>query len=117
MDWINLIAALLSIGIGAISWLSPRYTASALDLATTDGSTMGLSELRASAGALFVGMGAGALLIGTPTAYLMLGACWLGAAAGRLTSLILDGKSQKKWTFFGVEAAVGAAAILANLGA
>lgn len=115
MDWINIIAALLSIAIGAISWLAPRYSADALDLTPRDGSTMGLSELRASAGALFVGMGVGALLIGTPTAYIMLAACWLGAAVGRLTSLALDGQSQKKWVFFAVEASVGLLVLLANV--
>ena len=48
----------------------------------------------------FVGMGLGAFLIGTPTAYLMLGACWVGAATGRLTSIAVDGTSTKKSTFF-----------------
>lgn len=114
MDILNIIFALLSIGIGAISWLAPRYTLGALDLRLGE-TTMGLSELRASAGALFVGMGIGALILGTPAAYVMLGFCWTGAAVGRLTSLIADGASRKKWMFFIVEAAVGVPAILLNL--
>jgi hypothetical protein len=45
----------------------------------------------------------------------MIGFCWLGAALGRLTSLIRDGQTRKKWGFFVVEAAVGIPAIIYNL--
>jgi len=114
MDIINIIFAALSIGLGCFGWLAPRYTLGALDLKMGE-TTMGASEIRASAGALFVGMGIGALLLGTPEAYVMLGFCWCGAAMGRLTSLILDGTSQKKWVYFIVEAGVGIPAILLNL--
>ena len=114
MDNINIIFAALSIGLGCFGWLAPRYTLGALDLKMGE-TTMGASEIRASAGALFVGMGIGALLLGTPEAYVMLGFCWCGAAMGRLTSLILDGTSQKKWVYFIVEAGVGIPAILLNL--
>jgi len=114
MDIMNIIFAALSIGLGCFGWLAPRYTLGALDLRMGE-TTMGASEIRASAGALFVGMGIGALLLGTPEAYVMLGFCWCGAAMGRLTSLILDGTSQKKWVYFIVEAGVGIPAILLNL--
>ena len=114
MDIMNIIFAALSIGLGCFGWLAPRYTLGALDLKMGE-TTMGASEIRASAGALFVGMGIGALLLGTPEAYVMLGFCWCGAAMGRLTSLILDGTSQKKWVYFVVEAGVGIPAILLNL--
>ena len=114
MDILNIIFALLSIGLGCFGWLAPKYTMGALNLdGHTD--TMGMSEMRASVGCLFVGMGIGALLIGTPTAYLMLGCCWTGAAAGRLTSCVMDGASRKKWVYFWVEAAVGVPAIIINL--
>ena len=116
MDIVNIIFALLSIGLGLFGWLAPKYTMSTLDLHPGD-STMGPSEIRASAGALFVGMGVGALILGTPAAYVMLGFCWSGAALGRLTSLVLDGTNRKKWVFFAVEAGVGAPAILLNLSA
>jgi len=114
MEILNIIFALLSIGIGAISWLNPKFAMASLDLHCRD-STMGMSEVRASAGALFVGMGIGALILGGPAAYAMLGFCWLGAAVGRATSLLLDGVTRQKVVFFLVEAGVGIPALLLNL--
>lgn len=114
MDILNTLFALASIALGLFGWLAPKYTLGALNLnAHTD--TMGMSEIRASAGCLFVGMGIGALIIGTPTAFAMLGFCWVGAATGRLTSCLIDGASRKKWVFFAVEAGVGLPALFLNL--
>lgn len=114
MDILNIIFALLSIGLGLFGWLAPKYTMETLNISGhTD--TMGMSEVRASAGCLFVGMGLGALILGSSEAYAMLGFCWLGAATGRLTSLLRDGKTQKKWIFFASEAVIGVLALAINL--
>lgn len=115
MDILNLIAAALSIGLGCFGWLAPAYTMSALDLTATNDSTMGASEVRASVGCLFVGLGLGALIIGTPAAYAMIGFAWGGAAIGRGTSLWRDGTSRKKWVYFWVEAVVAIMALAVNL--
>lgn len=115
MDYVNIAFAIISIALGLFGWLAPRYTMGALDLHSGE-TTMGMSEVRASAGALFVGMGIGALLLGTPAGYAMLGFCWAGAAVGRLTSILLDGSFQKKWVYFIVEAGVALPAIVLNLG-
>ena len=114
MDILNYIFAALSIGLGCFGWLAPKYTLGALDL-TPGETSMGASEIRASVGCLFVGLGVGVLIIGTPTAYAMLGFAWMGAAVGRLTSIVLDGASQKKWIYFVVEIAVAIPAIWINI--
>ena len=114
IDISNLFFALISIGLGAIGWLAPRYVMEVLDTAPTK-SSMGLSEVRASAGALFVGLGVGAILIGSSDAYVILGAAWLGAAVGRFTSIVLDGATPKTWGFFLCEIGVGVAALAINL--
>ena len=88
-DILNLLLALATIGFGAAGWLAPRWT--------------GLSEVRAASGALFVVAGVGAILIGFPAAYAMLGFVWGGGALGRATSLLLDGRTTRKWGFFGTE--------------
>ncbi len=114
MDLLNPLIALISIGFGLIGWLAPRYTMAVVDL--QPGATpMGPSEVRAVSGALFVGLGLGALTLATPLAYAMIGFAWGGAAIGRLTSLVIDGQTPKKWGFFLTEAAVAAAALGLNL--
>jgi hypothetical protein len=85
-----------------------------LDLAPT-GSTMGMSEIRAASGALFVGLGLGALVLATPLAHAMVGFAWGGAAVGRLTSINADGPTRQKTTFFAVEIAVAATLLGLNL--
>ncbi|KIC48876.1 DUF4345 family protein [Tateyamaria sp. ANG-S1] len=114
IDILNIVAALLTIAFGLFGFLAPRYTASALDLAPTD-STMGLSEMRASVGGLFVVAGFAAIWIDAPLAYAMIGFAFVGAAAGRVISLILDKPPLKKVLLFGgIEAALAAWFIAAN---
>jgi hypothetical protein len=104
LDYISYGLALLTIGLGAFGFLAPRYTASVLDLQTTN-TTMGLSEMRASVGALFVALGFACLFTGSSSAYFMLGVVYTGTATGRAASLILDAPPfRKALTFFTFEA-------------
>lgn len=114
-DFLNILFALASISLGCFGWLRPVFTMTALDLAQIGDSTMGHSEVRASVGCLFVGLGLGALALGGPAAYAMIGFTWAGAAVGRATSLVLDGQSRKKWVYFWVEAVVAVLALAINL--
>lgn len=115
IDIVNAIAALLSIALGAFGFLAPRYTAGVLDLRTGD-TTMGLSELRASAGGMFVVVGAACLWLGDPFAYAMLGFVYLGAGAGRALSLVLDRPPfPKAHLYFLFEAVFAAWLLIVNL--
>jgi hypothetical protein len=77
---------------------------------------MGYSELRASAGGLFVVAAIAAIWLGSPTAYAMLGFAYLGAAIGRTASLILDNPPLVRVLVFGgIEWVFAAWLILANL--
>lgn len=114
MELINYLFAAGSIFFGLFGWLAPKYTMETVDLRPGD-TSMGPSEIRAASGALFVGLGVGAFLIGTPEAYVMIGFAWGFAGLGRLTSLILDGQTRKKWTFFAIEILVGIVSIYGNL--
>ena len=112
---LNILACILTIIFGLFGFLAPRYTASVLDLAPTS-STMGLSEMRASVGGLFVVAGLAALLIDAPVAYAMVGFAFAGAALGRGVSLILDRPPRGKVLLFGgIEAALAVWLVLANL--
>ncbi|WP_299731619.1 DUF4345 family protein [uncultured Tateyamaria sp.] len=115
IDILNLIAALLTIGFGLFGFLAPRYTAAALDLAPTT-STMGLSEMRASVGGLFVAAGGAAIWLDEPLGYAMVGFAFVGAALGRALSLVFDAPPVKKVLVFGgIEAALAAWFLWANL--
>ena len=115
IDTLNILLALLTIAFGAFGFLAPRYTASALHLQPTQ-STMGLSEMRASVGGLFVALGLFAVWSGDPMAYAMIGVAYTGAAAGRLLSIVLDRPPlTKALVFFGFEAGPAAYLLLANL--
>ncbi|MCR9126966.1 MAG: DUF4345 family protein [Rhodobacteraceae bacterium] len=115
VDALNIFAALLTVGFGLFGFVAPRYTAAALDLAP-QGSNMGLSEMRASVGGLFVVAGAAALWLDAPLGYAMIGFAFAGAAAGRVVSLILDAPPRGKVLLFGgIEAALAIWLIAANI--
>ncbi len=112
---LNVIAALLTIGFGLFGFLAPSFTANALDLAPTK-STMGLSEMRASVGGLFVVTGVAVLWLNNPLAYVMLGVVYAGAALGRFVSVALDNPPLvKALTFGGIELILALWLILANI--
>ncbi len=112
---LNTVAALLTVGFGLFGLIAPAYTANALDLAPTS-STMGLSEMRASVGGLFVVSGIAVLLLGHPMAWTMLGVVYAGAALGRFVSVIADNPPLMKALLFGgIEAVLAAWLILANM--
>lgn len=113
-DLINIALALLTIGFGAVGWFAPQFTMKKVDL-QDGGSSMGTSEVRAASGALFVMAGIGAMILSTPAAFAMIGFIWGGGALGRATSLLIDGRTKRKWMFFGSEVAVAAIALGINL--
>ncbi len=114
-DLITLVATLLTIAFGLFGFLAPRYTAGALDLEPTQ-STMGLSEMRASVGGLFVVAGLAALWLDQPLAYVMIGFAFLGAALGRAVSLIFDKPPVGKVILFGgIELALAVPLLLLHL--
>jgi len=115
LHMINITATLLTIAFGLFGFLAPRYTASALDLEPTK-SNMGLSEMRASVGGLFVFMGLAAFWLDHPIAYAMIGFAFVGAALGRVVSLIFDKPPLAKVLVFGgIEAALAIAFLGVNL--
>lgn len=111
---LNVIAALLTIGFGLFGFLAPAWTATSLDLAPTN-SNMGLSEMRASVGGLFVVTGLVVLWLNNPMAYAMLGVVYAGAALGRFVSVLLDNPPLiKAVTFGGIELILAVWLIAAN---
>lgn len=115
IDYVNFAIALLTIGLGALGWLATRWTMSALDMQAGP-SNMAYTEVSGVSGCLFVAMGAAVMVMNDPTAWMVLGFAYGGAALGRVTSILRDNASfRKSWTFFGTEAALAAWLVLANM--
>ena len=115
IDAINTICCVLTVGFGLFGFLAPRYTASALDLEPGK-STMGLSEMRASVGGLFVVLGLAAIWAAEPMLYAAIGFAFAGAALGRIVSLLLDKPPLGKvFLFGGIEAVLAFWFLGANL--
>jgi len=116
IDILNIAMCITTVVFGLFGFIAPRYTASVLDLTTTD-TTMGLSEIRASVGGLFVVGGLAAIWLNAPIAFVMLGFCVAGAALGRLVSLAFDKPPVIKVLVYGlIEAAMAAGLFAGNLG-
>lgn len=114
IDLMNHVAAVLTIGLGLLGWLAPRWTMQQLDMISGP-SNMAYTEVSAASGCLFVGLGVGAIWLNEPLGWMVMGLAYAGAAVGRITSIFRDNAaSRQAWTFFGSEAALAAWLILAN---
>ncbi len=87
---INTILMAATIGFGLIGWFKPHYTMEKLGLQLVDGRRLGLSEVRAVNGCLFVVVGVAALIINEPLGFAMVGFMYAGAALGRISSFVMD---------------------------
>ena len=115
VDIVNHVAALLTIGLGLLGWLAPRWTMQQLDMIAGP-SNMAYTEVSAVSGCLFVGLGVGAIYLNEPLGWLVMGIVYAGAAVGRVTAIFRDNAaSRQSWTFFACEAALASWLILANV--
>lgn len=115
IDLMNILIMIATIAFGAIGWLAPKYTMNVLHLKTGE-TTLGMSEVRAASGALFIGMGLAAIIMNNPIAYAIVGFAYAGAAIGRLTSIIIDKSGHKiSYSFCATEVAFAVFLIGANL--
>ena len=115
IDLINHAVALLTVALGLMGWLAPRWTMDLLDMKAGP-TNMAYTEVSAASGCLFVGLGLGAMVLDQPLAWVVVGLAYAGAATGRVTSIFRDNAaSRQSWTFFGCEAALAAWLLIANL--
>jgi hypothetical protein len=107
-------AALMLSGISGV--LTPRRVTSALDLFPV--SDRGVAETRAGLGGAYAALGGWALLSRDPAAHAAVGVTWLGAAAVRVASLVID-RPRTDWTlwsYLAAEIGFGATAIVSAMG-
>jgi hypothetical protein len=103
-------AALLLSGVAGV--VMPRSVASALELPAT--TARGVAETRAGLGGTYAALGGWALVSRDPTAQAAVGVTWLGAAAVRLSTLVVDRPRTDAafWSYLAVEIGLGSTALV-----
>lgn len=106
MIWLNLTGAAITVLLGLLGLFLPAKAAVFISLSPVG--PVGRSELRATYGGFFLLLGLGCVFLYTPAAFLLVGLAWLGAAFGRLFSILIDRAASSK-NFGGVvfEAGIG----------
>jgi len=103
-------AALLLSGIAGVAM--PERVASTLDLLPA--TSRGIAETRAGLGGTYAALGGWALLSRNPAAQTAVGVTWLGAAAARIATLVLDRPQTDVafWSYLAAEIGFGATAVM-----
>lgn len=98
--------AVISVIGGILGLLLPRRVGSVIGLALP--ASLGVSEVRATYGGLFLGAGIAVLVLGSSDAALVLGMAWSGAFAARAISTVVDRSwSRENLAGLVIEATVG----------
>jgi hypothetical protein len=106
-------AALMLSGLAGL--LMPTKVASALHLPAASGRAV--AETRAGLGGTYAALGGWALVSQDPAAHAAVGVTWLGAAAARIGSLVIDRPRTDVafWAYLAAELGFGSAAIASAL--
>ena len=83
-----LLGAAATLGLGLMGLFVPSAAAAFTSLKPIG--LLGRSEIRATYGGLFAAIGLYCLIYREPQAYTLAGCAWLGAAGGRLLSVVVD---------------------------
>ena len=101
-----LVGAGLTAALGLLGLVRPEVTADIVEI-VPDG-PLGRSEIRATYGGLFVGLGGACLWLRSPEAYLVVALAWLSAAAARLVAVAIERTvSKENVVGVAVEAVIG----------
>ncbi len=106
IETLPILGSVLTLGLGLLGLLRPDQAAAFTSMAPVG--LVGRSEIRATYGGFFVALGACGLAMNQPAVWTVLGLAWLGAAAGRAFSAVVDASREAK-NFGGIafEAAIG----------
>jgi hypothetical protein len=112
MIWLNVTGAIITTAMGFLGLFFPARASSLTGLKAV--TTAGRAEFRGTLGVTFIMLGLAPLLTREAHAFLVVGLAWLGAAVGRLISIVADdGNNRQNWGAVVFEVAI-AACILAG---
>jgi len=89
-----LVGAGLTVALGMLGLVRPEVAADLVGV-VPEGS-LGRSEIRATYGGLFLGLGGACLWLRSPEAYLVVALAWLSAAAARLVAIAIERNVSKE---------------------
>jgi Domain of unknown function (DUF4345) len=96
MDLLNIIGAVITIAMGCLGLFFPDKASALTGLTAV--TKAGQAEFRGTLGVTFILLGLIPLVTQSPHAFLTVGVAWLGAAIGRMISIIVDnGSETKNW--------------------
>lgn len=105
-DTLPLIGAAVTVAFGLLGLLFPLTAAGLVGIEPKPGA--GRSEVRATYGGLFVGVGLACLWLQSTEAFLVAGGAWLGAAVARAFAIVVEREpSAGNFGGLAVEAVVG----------
>ncbi len=88
MELIPLFGAVCTLALGTLGLVAPQKVANLVGVVPEG--KLGLSEIRATYGGIFIGLGAACLWFQQPKVYVAVGLAWLLAAVSRTVSIFLD---------------------------
>lgn len=107
MDWLNSMGAAITALMGCLGLFFPDKASALTGLVAATPAAR--AEFRGTLGVTFLFLGAVPLVTQNPYAFLTAGACWLGAAIGRIISIVADsGNNANNWGAVAFECAVAA---------
>jgi Domain of unknown function (DUF4345) len=89
----NFTGAILTTGLGIIGLFNPMLIARTIGIERSE--PRGISELRATYGGLFIGLGMSAIYFQNTAIYTTIGCGWIGAAIARICSILIDRQISK----------------------
>jgi hypothetical protein len=96
MIWLNVTGAIITVAMGVLGLFFPARAASLTGLQAV--TAAGRAEFRGTLGVTFIMLGLAPLVTREPLAFLVVGFAWLGAAVGRVISIVADdGNSRRNW--------------------
>lgn len=106
-DYAHIAGAVITAALGLMGLVKPAAAAAFTSMSPVG--KIGVSEIRATYGGFFLFLGVFALIVREPLAYQVLGWAWIGAAAGRAVSVVVDASREPK-NFGGIvfEGVIGA---------
>ncbi len=101
------IGAILTIGLGIMGLFRPDLAAGMVGIHAVSG--LGRSEVRATYGGLFIGLGSSCLWLQSTEAFLVAGIAWSVAAVARTIAIVIEREaSAKNFGGVGIEGGIGA---------